>query len=330
MAVDVRRRELIASVGGAAVALHWPLGARPEAAGEIRRIGFLRVGPPPPAWIEGLRQGLREFGYIEGRDIAIELRLAESVADLPAFTAELARLKVDVIVASGTPPVLALAAGDAAGAIPVVFVAAIDPVATGLVASLARPQGNVTGLTNTQADITGKQIQLLKELLPSLSSVGVLVRTSSQAKARYLEEAEAAAVRSGLELKILSLRDPGDIEKVFRAARRVSAVVLTDDAVFTALRAQIAELARKNRVPVISSTGEFVHAGGLISYGPNTTDLYRRAASYLDKILKGAKPADLPVEQPTKLEMVVNLKTAEELGITIPPSILLRADELIE
>jgi putative ABC transport system substrate-binding protein len=326
----VRRREFIASAGGAAVALHWPLGARPKAAGEIRRIGFLRVGLPPPAWIEALRQGLSEFGYIEGRDIAIEFRLAESVAEIPAVVVELVRLKVDVIVASGTPPVLALAAGDAAGTIPVVFVAAIDPVATGLVASLARPQGNITGLTNTQADITGKQIQLLKELLPNLSSIGVLVRTSSQAKARYLEEAEAAAESSGLELKILSLRDPSDVERVFTAARGVSAVVLTDDAVFTAHRAQIAELARKNRIPVISSTSEFAHAGGLMSYGPNTTDLYRRAASYLNKILKGVKPADLPVEQPTKLELVVNLLTAEALGIAIPPSILLRADELIE
>jgi putative ABC transport system substrate-binding protein len=277
-----------------------------------------------------LWQGLRELGYVEGRDIAIEFRLAPSVAELPAFAAELVRLEVDVIVASGTPPVLALAAGDAAGTIPVVFVAAVDPVATGLVASLARPQGNVTGLTNTQADITGKQIQLLRELLPNLSSIGVMVRTSSQAKARYLEEAEAAAGSLGLQLKILSLRDPSDVEEVFSAARGVSAVVLTDDAVFTAHRVQIAELARNNRVPVISTTKEFVQAGGLMSYGPNTTDLYRRAASYLDKILKGAKPADLPVEQPTKFELVINIEAAKALDLTIPAILLARADDVIE
>jgi len=214
--------------------------------------------------------------------------------------------------------------------IPVVFVAAIDPVATGLVASLAHPGGNITGLTNTQADITGKQLQLLTELRPDLSRIVLMVGATSHATARYVEEAGTAARTLGVQLEILTLRDPRELERIFSAAQGASAVVMTDDAVFTAHRTQIAELALKNRLPVISSTSEFVTAGGLMSYGPNTTDLYRRAATYVDKILKGTKPADIPVEQPTKFELVINVKTATAIDLTIPPLLLARADEVIE
>jgi putative ABC transport system substrate-binding protein len=212
----------------------------------------------------------------------------------------------------------------------VVFVAAIDPVATGLVASLARPGGNVTGLTNTQADITGKQLQLISELLPNRSRIAVIVRATSRASARYLQEAETAARSLGVQLQVLTLRDPGDLEEIFSAAQEASAVLVPDDAVFTAHRTRIAALALKNRLPSISSTRELVSAGGLISYGPNTTDLYRRAADYVDKILRGTKPADLPVQQPTQFELIINLKTAKTLGIEVPATVLARADEVIE
>jgi putative ABC transport system substrate-binding protein len=323
----LKRRELITLLGGAALALNWSLVAQAQEA-KVKRIGFLRVGPPPSAWIEGLQQGLRELGYIDGGNIAIEFGLASNVAQVPDVLAELINLKVDVIFASGTPPVLA--ARSAAGKIPVVFVAAIDPVATGLVVSLARPGGNVTGLTNTQADITGKQLQLLSELLPKLSRIAVMVRATSEANARYLEEAETAARSLGVDLQALTLRDPSDLEEIFNAAQGASAVIMTDDAVFTAHRTQIAELALKNRLPFISSTRELVSAGGLMSYGPNTTDLYRRAADYVVKILRGSKPADLPVQQPTKFELAINLKTAKALGLEIPPTLLARADEVIE
>ena len=227
----MKRREFIGLVGGAAVALNWPLGAEAQEAVKVKRISFLRVGPPPSAWIESLRQGLRELGYIEGQNIAIEFGLASSAPELPGVAAKLVRLKVDVIFASGTPPVMA--ANDAAGTIPVVFVAAIDPVATGLVASLARPGGNITGLTNTQADITGKLLQLLRELLPNLSRIAVMVRATSQASARYVEEAETAAWTLGVQLQILAVREPHELESVFSAAQGASAALLTDDAFHT-------------------------------------------------------------------------------------------------
>jgi len=324
----MKRREFLIFVGSVMPALRWPLAAQAQGMSKVRRIGFLRVGPPPAAWIEALRQGLRELGHIEGQNIAIEFGAASSAAELSDIAAKLVQLKVDVIFASGTPPLLV--AKDAAGAIPVVFVAAIDPVATGIVASLASPGGNVTGLTNTQADITGKHLQLLRELLPNLSKLAVMVRATSQASARYVEEAETAARTLGLQLQVLAMHDPQELEGIFSAAQGASAVLLTDDAVFTANRNQIAELALKSRLPFVTSTSEFVKAGCLISYGPNTTDLYRRAATHVDKILRGAKAAELPVEQPTKFELVVNLKTATAIGITIPPMLLARADEVIE
>ena len=305
-----------------------PLAAEAQQAGKVNRIGFLRVGPPPPTFIEGFRQGLRELGYLEGQNITIEYGLARSAAQLPDVAAELVRLKVDVLVASGTPSVLP--ARNAARTIPVVFVAALDPVATGVAANLARPGGNVTGVTGMHADLTGKRLELLKELLPTLSRIAVLVRATSPSTAQYVKEAELAARTLGAQLQVLSVRDPPDFEGAFSAAQGASALLLVDDAVFTAHRTQIAELALKNRLPTISGFSDVVEAGGLMAYGPHYADLYRRAATHVHKILKGAKPADLPIEQPTKFELVINLKTAKALGLTIPRSVLIRADQVIQ
>src|SRR5713226_949815 len=305
-------------------------GAMAEAqqAGKVNRIGFLRFGPPPTTYIEGFRQGLRELGYLEGQNITIEYGLARSTEQLPDVAAELVRLKVDVLVASGTPSVLP--ARNATSTIPVVFVSAIDPVAMGVTASLARPGGNVTGVTAMHADLTGKRLELLKELLPKLSRIVFLVRATSPATAQYVKEAELAARPLGAQLQVLAVRDSSDFEGAFSAARGASALLAVDDAVFTAHRTQIAELALKNRLPTMYGLSEAVEAGGLMAYGPHYGDLYRRAATYVDKILKGRKPADLPVEQPTKFELVINLKTAKQIGLTIPPNVLARADKVIK
>jgi putative ABC transport system substrate-binding protein len=305
-----------------------PAGVEAQQAGKVYRIGFLRVGAPPAAWIEGLRQGLRELGYLEGRNMVIEFGVASSAGQVPDVAAGLVRLKVDVIVASGTPSLLP--ARDAAGKIPVVFVAAIDPVSTRLVASLARPGGNVTGMTAMQADITGKRLQLLREMLPNLSRIALMVRATSQANALYVQETESAARALGVQVQILTPRGPGDIEGTISAAQGASALVVADDAVFTTHRARIAALALKSRLPTACGIRDLVEVGGLMAYGPHYGDLYRRAATQVHKILTGAKPADLPIEQPTKFELVINLKTAKTLGLTIPPSVLARADEVIE
>jgi putative ABC transport system substrate-binding protein len=296
--------------------------------GKVHRIGLLRVGPPPPSFIEPFRQGLRELGYVEGQSIVIEYGLARSVAQLPELAAELLRLKVDVLVASGTPSVVP--ARNATRTIPVVFVAAIDPVATGVVASLARPGGNITGVSAVHADAMGKRVQLLKELLPKASRIAFMVRATSPATAQYVKEAELAARTLGMQLQTLTVRDPDDFEAAFSSAQGASALLQVDDAMLTAHRTRIADLALKNRMPTISGLGETVEAGGLMSYGPHYGDLYRRAATQVHKILRGAKPSDLPVEQPTKFELVINLKTAKALGMTIPQSILVRADQVIE
>jgi putative ABC transport system substrate-binding protein len=322
----MRRRELLEFCGAALIA--WPAMARSQQPGKHNRVGFLRVGPPPPSFIEPFRQGLRELGYVEGQNIVIEYALTKSAAEIPDVAAELVRLKVDVLLASGTPSVVP--ASKAAGPIPVVFIAALDPVATGLAASLARPGGNVTGLSAVHADVTGKRMQMLTEALPRLTKIAFLVRTNSPATAQYVREAEAAVRILGIELQILSVRDPSELEGAFVSAQTAGAVLVVDDAVFTAQRTKIAELALKNRLPTMSGLRETVDAGGLMAYGPHYGDLYRRAATHVHKILNGAKPADLLIEQPTVFELVVNLKTAAALGLTIPPLILARADEVIE
>jgi putative ABC transport system substrate-binding protein len=305
-----------------------PLATRAQEVGKVYRIGFLRLGPPPTTWLENFRQGLRELGYVEGRNITIEYGLAQSLAQLPDLAAGLVRLKVDVLVASGTPSVLP--AKNATSTIPVVFVASIDPIATGVVPSLARPGGNVTGVTAMYADVIGKRFQLLAELLPQkLSRIAVLVR-DDPTQVQRLREAELAARAIGVQLQVLRVRDLRDFERAFNAARDASALIQLDDALFTANRTQIAELALKNRLPAMVGHRELVEAGGLLAYGASLSGMYREAAIYVDKILKGAKPADLPIEQPTKYELVINLRTAKALGLTIPPSLLLRADQVIE
>ena len=322
----MKRREFIALIGGAAAA--WPLTAGAQQAAKVHRIGILRVDPPPPSFIEPFLKGLRELGYVEGRNLIIEYGLAKSAAQLPGIAAELVRLKVDLLMASGTPSVIP--ARNASNTIPVVFVAAIDPIATGVATSLARPGGNVTGLTAVHGDVTGKRLQILTELLPKISKIAFLVRTTSPATPQYVKEAELAAQFLGIEMQILTVRDPTDLERALSSAQGASALLVVDDAVFTAQRSKIAELALKNGLPTMSGLKETVDAGGLMSYGPDYGDMYRRAATHVHKILKGAKPADLAIEQPTKFELVINLKTAKALGLTVPPAMLARADEVIE
>jgi len=321
----MKRREFITVLVGATA---WSLTADAQALKQMHRIGFLRVGPPPASFVDGFRQGLREQGYVEGQHYVIEYSLAQSAAQIPEAAAELAGRKVDIIVASGTPSVLP--ARDAAGATPVVFVAAIDPVAAGLVTSLAKPVGNITGMTTISADVTAKRLQMVRQLLPKLTKIALLIRESSPDTAQYVKESETATRNLGIELQIEIERDPKDLERVFAAMRGASALVVADDAEFTAHRVQIAELALKNQLPSVFGLREQAEAGGLMAYGPSFEELYRRAASHVYKILQGAKIADLPIEQPVKFEFVLNLRTAKALDLTIPPSLLALADEVIE
>jgi ABC-type uncharacterized transport system substrate-binding protein len=321
----MRRREFLTLLGCAAIT--GPIAAQEVT--KIKRVGFLRVGPPPAAFISGFQQGLRELGLVEGQHFVIEYKLAPSAAQMPDAAAELVRRGVDVIVASGTPSVMP--ARDAAGRIPVVFVATMDPVAVGLVSSLARPGHNVTGLTSISGDLIAKRLQLVRELLPNVASIALLVRDSSPTAAQYVEESRTAARNLALELQILTERSPNDLGAiVVAAARRSGALVVADDAEFTSLRVQIAELALRNRLPTVFGLREMVEAGGLMGYGASFAELYRRAASHVHKILQGAKPADLPVEQPIKFEFVLNARTAKALGLEISPTLLARADEVIE
>ena len=320
----MKRREFIIRLAMMAT----PIAALAQEPGKIRHIGFLRVGPPPPAFLEGFRRGLRELGYLEGQHFVIEYGLAESVAQIPDTAAELVRRRVDIIVASGTPSVLP--ARDAAGQTPVVFVATIDPVATGLVTSLARPNNNITGITSISADVIAKRLQMVREFLPKLTKVALLVREPSPDAAQYVRESATATRNLGIELQVEIERDPKDLEGVFVAARGASALLVADDAEFTAHRALIAALALKNQLPIISGLRELAEAGGLMSYGPSFDELYRRAASHVYKILQGGSIADLPIEQPVKFDFVLNMRTAKALGLTIPPSLLALADEVIE
>jgi len=313
---------------GAMAVLAAPRTAETQQTGRIYRLGFLRNGPPPETFVEGLRQGLRELGYVEGQHISIEYGLARSADELPSAAARLVSLKVDVILASGTPPVPA--AKSATRTIPIVFVASIDPVATGVVASLARPGGNVTGFAGIHSDLMGKRLELLGEAVHKLSRVAVLSHATNPGNAQYIRQAELAARALGVQVQLLAVRDAGDFERVFSEARGASAVIQLDDVIFTSHRRQVVELAARYRLATMYGFKEFVHAGGLMAYGPDYPDLYRRAATYVDKILKGANPADLPIEQPTKFELVINLKTAKALGLAIPPSLLIRADQVIE
>ena len=299
---------------------------------KIPRIGFL--SPTPPAAIsarmEAFRQGLREFGYVERQNIAIEYRWGEGRSDrLPEFAADLVRIKVDVIVTAG--PQATRAAKEATATIPIVMAFDNDPVGNGFVASLARPGGNITGLSTLYPEISGKQLELLKEIVPRLSRVAVLGTSTQPGNAQSLRETELAAEAFGVQLQYLEVLAPKDFETAFRAANkgRAEAVLVLQSFVLTSQRKQLVDLAVKNRLPAIYDRREFVEDGGLMTYSVSSTDLFRRAATYVDKILKGAKPADLPVEQPKKFEFIINLKAAKQIGLTIPPNVLARADKVI-
>ena len=304
------------------------MAALAQEARKVARIGFLRVGPPPAAFIEGFQEGLREQGRIEGQHFIIEYALAQSTAEISNAAAELVRRRVDVIVASGTPSVIP--ARDAAGQIPVVFIATLDPVATGLVASLSKPGGNITGTTSISGDIIAKRLQMIRELLPKLERIVILLRESSPTAAQYVQESRTAARNLGLELQVITERKPKELEELIVAIPGSSALVVADDAEFTAHRTEIAELALRSRLPTVSGLRELVEAGALMAYGASFRELYRRAASQVHKILQGINPADLPVEQPTKFEFVLNMRTAKALGLTIPSSLLALAEEVIE
>jgi putative ABC transport system substrate-binding protein len=300
---------------------------------KIPRIGFLFALSPSvvSARIEAFRQGLRDLGYVEGKNIVIEWRFAEEKPDrLPTLAAELVRLKVDIIVTAG--PSATRSAKEATVTIPIVMGFDNDPVGSGFVASLARPGGNITGLATLAPELSGKQLDLLKETVPKLSRVAVLETSTQPGTAQSLKEVELAAGVLKVKLQYLDVPDPKDIATAFQAATkgRAEAVLVLQSAVLNPQRKQIADLAAKNRLPAIYPQTEFTEAGGLMYYGTNTPDLFRRAAVYVDKILKGTKPADLPVEQPTKFELVFNLKAAKQIGLTIPPNVLARADKVIK
>jgi putative tryptophan/tyrosine transport system substrate-binding protein len=305
---------------------------------KIPRIGYLNAGIgslSSYAPREPFRQALRELGYVEGKNIIIEYRNAGGKFDrLPALAAELVRLKVDVIVTGGPPS--ARAAKETTATIPIVMIQVGDPVGSGFVASLARPGGNITGLSGLAPELNGKRLEILKEIIPKLSRVAVFGTSTSPDNAQSLREVELAARELKVQLQHPDIRDasnPKDMETAFRAATKGTAEavhMMVAPAVASANRTQIAELAVKSRLPVIYSGSAAVEAGGLVSYGVNVDDLDRRAAIFVDKILKGAKPADLPVEQPTKFEFVINLKAAKQIGLTIPPNVLARADRVIK
>jgi putative ABC transport system substrate-binding protein len=299
---------------------------------KVPRIGYLTVSTPSAqaSRVEAFRQGLRDFGYVEQKNIIIEYRYAEGKLERQSkLAAELVRLKVDIIVSAG--PTVTSAVKEATATIPIVMAFDNDPVGSGFVTSLARPGGNITGLSSLSPELSGKQLELLKETLPKLSRVAVLGNSNEPANPKSLREIELAAGAFRVQLQYLDVLGPKDIETAFRDASkgRADAVLVLASSVLNIHQKQAIELAVKSRLPAIYARPEIVEAGGLMTYGVSINDLYRRAATYVDKILKGAKPMDLPVEQPTKFELVINLKTAKQIGLTIPPNVLARADKVI-
>jgi putative ABC transport system substrate-binding protein len=306
--------------------------AQAQQPAKLPRIGFLgSSAASSSARIDGFRQGLRELGYVEGKNIAIEYRYEEEKLDRQnALAAELVRLKVDIIVTAGAGATRAAKA--ATSTIPIVMSQDPDPVGNGFVASLARPGGNITGLSSLGADLAGKRLELLKETLPKLSRVAVFITSTNPGNVPALRETKLAAEAFKVQLQILDVLSPQDIEAAFQAAqkKRAEALLVLNSPVSASRRKEIAELAAKSRIPGFYNRSDYVEDGGLMSYGVSFTDLAHRAATYVDKILKGAKPADLPVEQPTKFELVINLKAAKQIGLTIPPKMLARADRVIK
>jgi len=329
----MRRREFITLIGtGGAATL--PLAAYAQKPMPV--IGFLAGGVPNlnGPIISAFRRGLAELGYIEGRNFLIVDRWAEGKPErFPALAADLVALKVDVILTAGGTAA-AVAAKQATTTVPIVFSVVGDPIAEGLVTSLARPGGNITGLSNVTVDLIGKWMELLKQIVPRVDLIGVLFNPDSvpdRARELRLKELDASAQALGLQLQVVEARGPADFDRAFSemSAKGAGALLVLATPVFDIERQRIVDLAARNRLPSVYASRNYVESGGLMCYGPNFADLYRRAAGYVDKILKGAKPADLPVEQPTKFELIINLKTAKQIGLTIPPNVLARADKVI-
>jgi putative ABC transport system substrate-binding protein len=319
-----------------AIAFTFGLGgavALAQQSAKVPRIGYLDAVSLSvnAARVEAFRQGLRKLGYVEGKNIFIEWRSADGKLDrLPALAAELVHLKVDIIVTGGRSATRA--AKEATSTISIVTTQDSDPVANGFVASLARPGGNITGLSTLAPELSGKQLELMKEIIPKLSRVAVFGSSTNPDNAQSLREVELAAGVLKVKVQYLDVLDPKDIETAFQAASngRADGILVLNSAVIVSRRTQVVDLAMKSRLPAIYYQSDFVEDGGLMTYSTSITDLSRRAATYVDKILKGAKPADLPVEQPTKFELVINLKTAKQIGLTIPPNVLVRADRVIK
>jgi putative ABC transport system substrate-binding protein len=327
---SMRRREFVSLLGGAAAA--WPIAARAQQPGKLPTIGFLGANTPSVQgrWIAAFVQRLRELGWVEGRNVAIEYRWAETRFERsPEIIAEFVRLKVDVIVTHATANILAAKQGTSV--IPIVFAAVGDPVGIGVVDSLARPGGNITGLSNQFTDAAGKRVELLREVVPGLRRLAVLANVGIANAALEIGEVEAAARTIGLEVATSEIRRAEDIAPAFVALKgRAEALYVFGEPLANTNRARISALALDARLPTMAGFREIVDAGGLISYGANLADQFRRAADFVDRILRGTKPGDMPVVQPTKFELVINLKTAKALGLDIPPTLLARADEVIE
>ena len=325
----IRRVALAAAVALGLLAA--PLATDAQQAGKLYRIGYLETGVMRPLPWEAFRERLRELGYVEGQTVAFEVRWVDGRLDrLPTLAAELVRLKVDVVVTAGSPA--ARAAKNATTSIPIVMATGGDPVGLGLVATLARPGGNVTGLTTLSRELSGKRLEMLREALPRVTRMGMLWHRTSDIDALTRRETEEAAQTLGIQLRAQGVDGPDDFDRALSAivADRAGAALVATSPMFFGHRRRLAELALKHRLPTIFAFREYAEAGGLMAYGPSYTELFQRAAAYVDKILKGAKPADLPVEQPTKFELSINLKTAKALGLKLPPAVLARAAEIIE
>jgi putative ABC transport system substrate-binding protein len=325
----VKRRKFITLLGGAAAA--WPLAARAQQAGKVWRLGFLQPGAPPEPLVDAIRVRLRELGYVEGRDLTVEARWAEGKLDrLDALAAELVSLNVDVIVAFTTPA--ALAARHATNTIPIVFTAVGDPVGAGVVASLAHPGGNATGFSGLATEMSGKRLEILWKIVPTMSRVAMLWNDTNPGMMLRARQAQDATAKLGVTVQSVGVHDLIDFEPAFAAIANggANAMLTLADGVTVLHRKRIVDFALQQRLPAIYETREFVQYGGLVSYGSDILDIQRRAAGYIDRIFKGTKPADLPVEQPTKFNLVLNLKTAKALGLDVPPTLLARVDEVIE
>ena len=326
----MKRRKIITLVGGAVVP--WPLGARAQQAGKLPTVGFLASGTPSShrRWVATFVERLSELGWIEGRTVAIELRWAEGRNERAAEIAgDFVRLKVDVVVTTGSPTTLA--AKQATAVIPIVFLGVSDPVAVNLVASLARPGGNITGLSIQTTDLAGKRVELLREVVPGLRRLAILVNVGNPSAVKEMGEMQIAASTLGLAVITLEIRRAEDIAPAFEALKgRADGLYVINDLLTIANRIAINTWALRAQVPTTHAFREDAEAGGLMSYGPSLPDQYRRAAEYVHKILRGTKPGDIPVEQPTKFDIIINLITAKTLGLTVPPTLLARADEVIE